>query len=82
MGHYGHGARDTRPCSRTHALYFRPIVGNAEWNTGPDYDGLLNGVMMEQFLQGEAEAQKFCWTAVVRTLTMVPRTGVIVVRIE
>jgi len=43
------------------------IVGNAGWTTGSGYEHLLNGVMIEQFLEGEAQSPDFGWTAVMRT---------------
>lgn len=42
------------------------VVGNAGWITGPDYEGLLNGVMIEQFLEGEPLSPGFGWTPVMR----------------
>jgi hypothetical protein len=52
------------------------IVGNAGWITGPDYDGLLNGVMIEQFLEGEARAPGFAWTPVMRSYAHYARHAV------
>lgn len=43
------------------------VGGNGGWNTGSDYNGLLNGMMIEQFLEGETQSKEFEWTAVMRT---------------
>jgi hypothetical protein len=52
------------------------VVGNAGWITGPDYEGLLNGVMIEQFLEGEAMSPDFGWTPVMRTYAHYARRAV------
>lgn len=54
--------RQSRQLFPEHAL----IVGNAGWNTGPDYSPSLNGIMIEQFLEGES-MEGFGWSAVMRT---------------
>jgi len=44
------------------------IVGNGGWNTDETYAPLLNGVMIEQFLEGESvDASRFGWSAVMQT---------------
>jgi hypothetical protein len=44
------------------------VVGNAGWGTGWDYDEALNGVMLEQFLEGAGEgAEERWWETVMRT---------------
>ncbi len=44
------------------------VLGNAGWNTGEQFLPLLNGVMMEQFLEGSKRNHEiFGWSAVMRT---------------
>jgi hypothetical protein len=44
------------------------VIGNAGWGTAWDYDSLLQGVMIEQFLEGETVSQeRFGWEAIMRT---------------
>ncbi len=44
------------------------IVGNGGWVTGDVYDTRLNGMMVEQFLEGEAAGgEPFAWSAVMRS---------------
>jgi hypothetical protein len=59
---YAEMLQQSRQLFPNHAL----IVGNAGWNTGPDYAPFLNGIMIEQFLEGESMEQ-FKWSAVMRT---------------
>lgn len=44
------------------------ILGNGGWNTGTDYAEQLNGIMIEQFLEGEdAAPDTFGWAALMQT---------------
>jgi hypothetical protein len=45
------------------------IMGNGGWNTGPAYSKALNGVMIEQFLEGEKDQKLYGWRAIMRTYT-------------
>jgi hypothetical protein len=42
------------------------VFGNGGWVTGDTYDALLNGMMIEQFLEGESLGENFGWSAVMR----------------
>ena len=47
------------------------LVGNAGWNTGPAYLADLNGVMIEQFMEGAMiDNSKFGWAAIMRTYAL------------
>ncbi len=44
------------------------VAGNGGWITGDAYDTRLNGLLIEQFLEGEAlGAEQFGWSAVMRS---------------
>jgi hypothetical protein len=42
------------------------VFGNGGWVTGETYDALLNGTMVEQFLDGESLGDAFGWSALMR----------------
>jgi putative glycosyl hydrolase-like family 15 (GHL15) protein len=44
------------------------ILGNAGWNTGATYSPFLNGIMIEQFLEGaHHNPKKFGWGSIMKT---------------
>lgn len=44
------------------------VLGNAGWRTGPAYSSLLNGVMIERFLDGESVSERSLgWMSVMRS---------------
>jgi Hypothetical glycosyl hydrolase family 15 len=67
-GLWSEGIRKTLTNSRRIFPASTVILGNAGWNTGEKYLPLLNGVMMEQFLEGsKRDHEIFGWSAVMRT---------------
>lgn len=52
------------------------LVGNAGWNSGPAYLAELNGVMIEQFMEGAmVDQDKYSWAALMRTYALALQYG-------
>jgi len=50
------------------------ILGNGGWNTGPKYSNVLNGIMIEQFTEGEkGNPDLYGWRALMRTYSYYER---------